>query len=133
MIAGITRMQARCRSAKVSPCSGCVNTNAVVSAVTAAMPQRTAPARPARAIAPAGLSTRTKDGPMTKNTTTSAATDADHSRLAVRGKMSAALQRMTAKVSCMAWLPRISAATSTTRRNTGMRNRAATLSLVIAC
>ena len=45
--------------------------------------------------------------------------------LATDGDMPAPVQRMTANVSCMAWLPRISAATNTTRRNTDRRRSSA--------
>jgi hypothetical protein len=72
---------------------------AVVCAITA---QRSTPAKAARAAAPAAVSRTMSVGPITKNTSTSAATDSDQSTLAVAGPMPAALQRITAKASCMA-------------------------------
>ena len=59
---------------------------------------------------------------MRKNTSTSAATDSDQRTLARAGLTPAARQGITAKASCMAWLPRMSAATSTSRRNRGSRS-----------
>ena len=47
------------------------------------------PASAAMAAAPAGVSRVTSAGPMTKNTSTSAATDSDQSKLAVPGLMPA--------------------------------------------
>jgi hypothetical protein len=113
-------MQARCSRAKVSPCSGWMRRSAVTSAVTAAMLQRTRrprrePYRPSWAQCP-----QKRPGPMNKNTTTSAATETDQRRLVLIAVSPAALQRMTEKVSCIAWLPSTSAATSTTRRKTAL-------------
>ena len=104
------------------PCSGWITDNATTSAVKAATSHREAPASAAKAIAPAGVRRLSNQGPATKNTTTSAATDSDQSRLIVCGEMPAALQRMTENVSCRAWLPRMSAATRTTSRNSRRRS-----------
>src|SRR5262249_59018347 len=104
--------------------------SAVTSTVTAATLQRAAPAKAATTIAPAGRSVRTSQGPMSKNTTTSAATEIDQRRLVVIGDSPAALQRITEKVSCMAWLPSTSAATSTTRRTTTLPSNVGRVSRV---
>src|SRR5262249_32063049 len=56
-------------------------------------------------------------------TSTSAATDSDHSTLETAGEIPASRQRMIANASCMAWLPRTRAAASTTRANAGCRRR----------
>src|SRR5215831_20397690 len=79
--------------------------SAVTAVVDATMAQRRRPAAAASAIMPLAPSHLTSGGPTKKKTTTSAATDSDHSTLMVEGLTPAALQRMTAKMSCMAWLP----------------------------
>src|SRR5262249_11921360 len=86
---------------KSDTCSGCTTASAITSVVCAITAQRNMPARVAIASAPAGVSCVTSVGPMTKNTRTSAATDSDHSKLAVDGLMPDALQRITANASCM--------------------------------
>ena len=116
----IKRMQARCRSAKVKPCSGCTSASTAMAAVCDITIQRIVPATAAIAAAPLGPKRWIRLGPIQKNTTTSAATEADHNRLIGSEPMPAAFQRMTAKVSCIAWLPEINAATRTVRRNSAI-------------
>ena len=103
------------------PCSGCTRASASTSALCAITAQRSIPARAATTSAPAGVSPVTSAGPRTKNTSTSAATDSDQSTLTIAGLTPAARQRITAKASCMAWLPRTRAATSTSWRKRGGR------------
>jgi MFS transporter, PPP family, 3-phenylpropionic acid transporter len=109
-------IQVRCSSAKVNPCSGSIAASATAHVVSAIVTQRTMPARAASIAAPAGPSRSSSGRPITRKTTTSAATDSDHSSPAVAGEIPAASQRITAKLSCIAWLPRIKAATSTMQR-----------------
>jgi hypothetical protein len=86
-------MQA-CSRAKLSPCKGSISAIAVTSAVTAITDRRTTPAPAASAIARDGPIRSRSRGPITPNTTTSAATDSDHSTLAVGGDIPAAFQRI---------------------------------------
>jgi hypothetical protein len=75
-------------------------------AVSAIMTQRTIPARAASIAARAGPRRSSSGRPRKINTTTSAATDSDHNNPAAPGLIPAASQRITEKLSCMAWLPR---------------------------
>jgi hypothetical protein len=59
---------------------------------------REAPASAARAITADGVRRLSNQGPAMKNTTTSAATDNDQSKLIVCDEMPAARQRMTENV-----------------------------------
>src|ERR1700748_2990863 len=81
--------------------------------VKAATVQRTNPAPAASAIDLPGPIRCTSRGPISRNITTSESTDSDHSALTVKKSMPALRQRITEKVSCSAWLPHSSAATTT--------------------
>src|SRR5215470_12037075 len=120
------RIHARCSPAKVRPCSGCTTASASTLADDAIVAQRTTPAAAWTIRTPAGCSRARSGGPNRKNTSTSATTDSDQRTLAMAGVIPAALQRITAKVSCIARLPSIRLATSITRRNSGMRSSVTT-------
>ena len=77
-------------------------------------------------MAVSGLTCRNRKGPKARNTTTSAATDSDHRMLPIPALMPAAFQLIIANESCIAWLPRISAATMTNRRKAATRIRSNT-------
>src|SRR5262249_60458276 len=96
----MSRIHARCSAANVRPCSGCTSASAVTLVDDAMTTQRTMPAAAATVITPAGPMRFSSGGPTRKNTTTSAATDSDQSTLAVGAVIPAAVQRITANVSC---------------------------------
>jgi hypothetical protein len=85
-------------------------------AVSAMSPQRTIPAATAGIAAPAGPRRSSSGRPANRNTMTSPTTDSDHNSPPVPASIRAALQRIIAKLSCIAWLPRTNAATRATRR-----------------
>jgi hypothetical protein len=116
------RMEARCSKAKLTPCRGSIKAIAPTFAVIAITVQRTTPAAAASIIARVGPIQSRRRGPITTNTSTSAPTDSDHNKLAVGGDTPASLQRITAKESCMAWLPSTSAAMVSTNLNSRSRN-----------
>ena len=84
--------------------------------VNAAMPQRITPAPVASIIDQLQPIRRTSQGPISRNTTTSANTDSDHSALMVKKSIPALCHRITEKESCIAWLPHSSEAAISNRR-----------------
>src|SRR5689334_5180068 len=91
--------------------------------VNAAMLQRTAPAPVASIMDPLQPIRRRSQGPISRNTTTSANTDSDQSALMVKKSIPALCHRITEKESCIAWLPHSSEAAISNRRYGGLRSR----------
>jgi hypothetical protein len=90
---------------------------AMTLAVQAITDQRRIPASAATVIARTGPNRSSTRGPATTNTAISAATNSDHGTLAVGGDIPAASQRIIAKASRMAWLPRKNAAITISNLN----------------
>ena len=120
-------LRQRCRRAKVIPWRGSIVASAGNHGVSAMTAQRTMPAAAAGIAAWAGLSRSGRERPINTNTTTSTATNRDHSSPARPASFPAALQR-----SCTAWLPRINAAIGRTAE-VGQPQKRANPGSLLAC